>query len=107
MTGLARGEPGGVDRGRKAGRRAAASTATFTSTHAAPERDRGLPGEGEPEASAAALGGDAGVLGMQMSRNNGGKRRHRAIYLAKRSRWLARLVVESWASIGLGGQWRR
>jgi hypothetical protein len=40
-------------------------------SHAAPERDRALPGEGEPEALAVALGGDAGVLGMQMSRKTG------------------------------------
>jgi hypothetical protein len=40
-------------------------------SRAAPERDRALPGKGEPEASAVALGGDAGVLGMQMSRNMG------------------------------------
>jgi hypothetical protein len=38
---------------------------------AAPERDRALPGEGEPEASVVALGGNAGVLGMQMSRKTG------------------------------------
>jgi hypothetical protein len=47
------------------------STATFTSSCAAPERDRALPGEGELEASVAALGGDAGVLGMQMSGKTG------------------------------------
>jgi hypothetical protein len=35
------------------------------------EQDQALPGEGEPEASAVALGGDAGVLGMQMSERTG------------------------------------
>jgi hypothetical protein len=85
----------------------ATSMATFTSTRAAPKRDRALPGEGEPEALAAALRGNAGVLGMQMSRKNGGERGRRAIYLPRRSRWLAWLVVESWASISLGGRWRR
>jgi hypothetical protein len=46
-------------------------TATSTSSRAAPERDRALPSEGELEAFAAALGGDAGVLGMQMGRKTG------------------------------------
>jgi hypothetical protein len=45
--------------------------ATSTSSRAAPERDRALPGEGEPEALAVALGGDAGVLGMQMGGKTG------------------------------------
>jgi hypothetical protein len=36
-----------------------------------PEQDRALPGEGEPESLAAALGGDVGVLGMQMGERTG------------------------------------
>jgi hypothetical protein len=49
----------------------AASTTTSTSSRAAPERDRALPDEAEPEALAAALGGDAGVIGTQMGRKMG------------------------------------
>jgi hypothetical protein len=50
-----------------------ASTATSTPSRAAPERDRALPGEGEPETLAAALGDGAGVLGVQMGRKMGEK----------------------------------
>jgi hypothetical protein len=58
-----------MDKGKEKARRRQPSPISS----AAPKQGRALPGEGEPEGSAVALGGDAGVLGMQM-RGRTGKR---------------------------------
>jgi hypothetical protein len=71
---------------------------------AAPEQDGALPGEGEPESSAEALGCDAGVLGVQMGERTG---RRGGVWLINGRGGLSGLQGQSWcpgrALAGVGG----
>jgi hypothetical protein len=68
--------------------------------HVAPKQDQALPGEGEPEGPTAALGCDAGALGMQM-RERMGKRGGVWLFNGRGVPVkLVEVVVVSWAMVG-------